>query len=203
MKTLLTSSAIALLAASAALAGGPVPVQPAPEPAPPAPVVADWSGFYAGGLGGFQTGDAILNPGTPGALTFLAQPTTYGGFAGFNFQDGNLIYGAEVALQTGNARIGGIAVDFDFIADVRARFGYAFEDVMVYAAGGVTYEQVTALGATVNPTGFNLGAGLELNVTDDFFIGGEYVYRNVSARWLGTPVDLNTHAVQVRAGIRF
>lgn len=74
---------------------------------------------------------------------------------------------------------------------------------MVYAAGGVSTGQITRGGVSADASGFNVGAGLELNLSENVFVGGEYVYRNLSGTSAGTPFDLNAHAIQVRVGFRF
>lgn len=206
MKNIFVVSTIAIFAAGAAVAGSlePVAVETAPY-AIPASIATDWSGFYVGGLAGIQNGDLISNPGTPGAIVTPIDVTNYGGFAGYNFQQGSIVYGAEIAAQMGNVTVGGINGNLDYLVDARARVGYAFDSVLVYAAGGYSAGQVSNLGVSETFSGFNVGAGLELAVTDNFFLGGEYIYRDMSGTTtVGLiPFDIKTHGVQVRAGFRF
>ena len=205
MKNILAVSTVAIFAAGAALAGSlePVAVDTAPY-AIPASIATDWSGFYVGGLAGIQNGDAIANPGTPIEVVTPIDVTNYGGFAGYNFQQGSIVYGAEIAAQMGNITAGVTTVNLDYLVDARARVGYAFDSVLVYAAGGYSTGQMSNLGISETFSGFNVGAGLELAVTDNFFLGGEYIYRDMSGTTAGlTPFDIKTHGVQVRAGFRF
>jgi len=205
MKNILAVSTVAIFAAGAALAGSlePVAVDTAPY-AIPASIATDWSGFYVGGLAGIQNGDAIANPGTPIEVVTPIDVTNYGGFAGYNFQQGSIVYGAEIAAQMGNITAGVTTVNLDYLVDARPRVGYAFDSVLVYAAGGYSTGQMSNLGISETFSGFNVGAGLELAVTDNFFLGGEYIYRDMSGTTAGlTPFDIKTHGVQVRAGFRF
>ena len=205
MKNILAVSTVAIFAAGAALAGSlePVAVDTAPY-AIPASIATDWSGFYVGGLAGIQNGDAIANPGTPIEVVTPIDVTNYGGFAGYNFQQGSIVYGAEIAAQMGNITAGVTTVNLDYLVDARARVGYAFDSVLVYAAGGYSTGQMSNLGISETFSGFNVGAGLELAVTENFFLGGEYIYRDMSGTTAGlTPFDIKTHGVQVRAGFRF
>jgi len=203
MNRILAASTITFAAAGAAMGGSLTPIPADPAPLAPAPVVADWSGFYVGALASFQSGDVIVDPGTPGEFTLATDATAYGGFVGYNFQQGSIVYGAEVAAQMGTANLGAISADLDYLVDARLRVGYAFDTVMVYAAGGYSVGQASFGGNSYDAAGFNLGAGIELNVTDNLFIGGEYIYRNMNGSALGSDYDYNTHGVQVRAGYRF
>lgn len=202
MRKILSVSIAAIFAASAAFGGTLVPVPADPIPTvPAAPMVTDWSGFYVGALAGIQNGE-LTAPTIPGFSRNI-DATTYGGFAGYNFQQGNIVYGVEVAAQMGDATIGGLAFDFDYLVDARARLGYAAGDVLVYAAGGYSNGQITRAGTSLDMSGFNVGAGVELAVNDNFFLGGEYIYRDLSGTSFGTGFDYKTHAIQLRAGFRF
>ncbi|MEZ5769974.1 MAG: outer membrane beta-barrel protein [Paracoccaceae bacterium] len=190
MKYTLLATVIAGLVGSAALAGSPEPYieevyMPAPQP------VADWAGFYAGGTGGIQSGTI-----TPG---FTFDATTYGGFAGYNMQSGNLVYGVEIAAQTGTIRLPP-SFDLDYVVDAKARIGYSLGDALLYASGGYTTTDTGLLGLTAS--GWNAGAGLDYAVTDKFFLGGEYTYRNLPNTTPGG-FDYASHGGQLRAGIRF
>lgn len=108
MKFFFALATASVLTAGTAMAGSLAPVEVEPAPTVPyvAPVVADWSGFYVGGMGGIHNGDLITLPAIPGP-TLAFDGTTYGGFVGYNFQQGNIVYGAEIAAQMGSATVGG------------------------------------------------------------------------------------------------
>lgn len=207
MSKILFSAALAAaaLAGTAGFAGSlaaPV-IEPAPVVAPAPIAAADWSGFYLGGIAGFQSGAF-----DPDGLNYDVNATTYGGFAGYNMQSGSFVYGAEVAGQLGGYSIensGTTLLDdnIDYMIDARLRLGYAFDNVLVYGAGGYTFGQAADGASTYDFNGFNLGAGVELAVTDNIFVGAEYIYRNLSADVGGSTYDVNTHGIQAKIGYRF
>jgi outer membrane immunogenic protein len=209
MKKSLSISIAAIFAANAAFAGSLEPVVADPVPyVPVAPMAADWSGFYVGATGGFAMGDFITDPGTAGEVVNDIEGWTYGGFAGYNFQSGDIVYGAELGAQMGDLQFGGTDYDLNYLVDARVRVGYAMGDALIYAVGGYSFGEfqlAAAPGTTGTANGWNLGAGLEYNVTDNFFVGGEYVYRDMSGDYGAgpTPIDVNMSTVQVRAGFRF
>ena len=140
MKTLLAATA-ATLVATGALASGPV----APPPyVPPVvmPQAYDWSGAYAGvgltyGRMNFDTNGAIpMYPDASGA--------GLSGIAGYNWQSGNFVYGAEVALDLSN-RSGtndcGVPGEtctsrVRHQASVRGRFGMAMDRSLLFMTVG-------------------------------------------------------------------
>ncbi|MEZ5769683.1 MAG: hypothetical protein R3D80_20065 [Paracoccaceae bacterium] len=156
---------------------------PAPQP------VADWAGFYAGGTGGIQSGTI-----TPG---FTFDATTYGGFAGYNMQSGNLVYGVEIAAQTGTIRLPP-SFDLDYVVDAKAVSATGdLGDALLYASSYTTTD-TGLLGLTAS--GWNAGAGLDYAVTDQFFLGGEYTCP--SREHDPGRFDYASRR-QLRAGIRF
>ena len=98
MKTLIAAATAATLGATAALASGPI-AEPIYEPPAllPMPSAYNWTGGYAGV--GLTYGRAAMSEG--GALPDF--PATSGAgiglLAGYNWQNGNLVYGGEVALD--------------------------------------------------------------------------------------------------------
>lgn len=206
MKHTVLASAVALLAATGAMAGSLSDPVPAPMPTVPMPVIADWSGFYAGATAGLVSGDVTLNPAIPGPTFAISDGTVYGGFAGYNFQNGNVVYGVELGAQMGNMTVAALGFDIDYLIDARARVGYSMGDAMIYAAGGYSAGKATLSGvpaATGTASGWNVGGGLEVNISDNMFIGGEYIYRDMSGDYLGTPIDVNLNTIQLKIGMRF
>ncbi|HCQ64635.1 MAG TPA: hypothetical protein DIU07_05400 [Rhodobacteraceae bacterium] len=194
MKQTLLAAVIVGLAGSAAIAGSPEPYVEHVYMEPPV-VENDWEGFYGGVTGGMQSGDI-----TPGPFTFDA--TTYGGFAGYNFQQGQMVFGAEIAGQIGTLDVNpGPAFDVDMLLDAKVRVGYSFGDALLFASGGYsTFGATTPL--TFAATGWNAGVGLDYAITEKFFVGGEYVYRNMPTT-IPAGFDATSHGGQLRAGIKF
>lgn len=199
-----------LIAAFAAVVAGPVLAGNLYEPQPEVDVftppmsapVYDWSGIYAGAGAGALFGSMDYAPG--GAWS-IGNAMTYGGFAGYNFQSGSMVYGGELAVNMYDGFPAGFpAESFSYIADAKARVGYAMDNILGYGfAGGSLseYNEVTTWGLY----GANFGAGVELGVTDNISVGGEYIGRYLFGD-TATPGQVQTnwlHGAQARVAIRF
>jgi outer membrane immunogenic protein len=104
----------------------------------------DWTGFYAGGALSYDTieindlsfGDGSVDMTGPSPVLF----------AGYNFQSGNLVYGAEllVVSQSGDADDGDFLrpATADGSTQIRGRIGYVSGDVLPYLAIGATSTRV-------------------------------------------------------------
>lgn len=100
----------------------------------------DWSGFYAGGTVSYdaiEVNDLSYGDG-PVDLTGIG----IGGFAGYNLQSGNLVFGAEIlaALHTGEGDDGDYLRPASALRSVglRGRLGFASGSVLPYLAIGAT-----------------------------------------------------------------
>ncbi len=122
--SLLGTAAISSHAAAADMAGAPPPVLRGALPAPE--VANDWSGFYAGGFGGFgqmefeprtaATGlvrrmlsnSVYLNPGRADDVIMNRRTTSnnivYGGFVGYNWMIDDYVVGAEFDYTRGQMK---------------------------------------------------------------------------------------------------
>ena len=195
---LLVASAIAL--AQTALAAD-LPQRPAPAPLlAPAPVY-NWTGIYLGLNGGGGWGhqdplNLITNRFDGASVDFSGG--VFGGTAGAQIQSGHVVIGFEADLDwaglkgsgtfvptIGGAPVGGPVTantKIDWEATARARLGYAQDNWLFYATGGLallgTKTTFTPLlGGTcgtfgiVNCSGTNkqvgaaLGAGVEYGIT--------------------------------------
>jgi outer membrane immunogenic protein len=161
---------VAALAAGVALAGpSALAADLAPMPAePPAPLVLpfDWSGFYLGvnagyGLGG---GDASLETdglpapaslpaGIPGDIGNLSTDGFLGGAqVGYNVQLGAFVLGLEGDIDYFNGEdevspdwpLGSdtVEIEYNWLATVRARAGYAWDNFLLYVTGGVAFADI-------------------------------------------------------------
>jgi len=191
MKHTLLAAVIAGLAGSAAIAGSPEPYIEHVYVEPPV-VESNWDGFYGGFVGGMQRGEV-----TPGPFQF--DGTDYGGFGGYNFQTGDMVIGAEVAAQRGTLDFNPPVMTMDMLIDAKLRVGYSMGDALLFASGGYSTVGTTAGFAA---KGWNAGAGIDFAITDKFFVGGEYVYRNLPTA-VPAIFSASSHAGQLRAGIRF
>lgn len=134
----------------------------------------DWTGFYAGVVGGYQSG---------------AQGDQFGGgiVAGANLQKDFYLFGAEASIL-------GLTGDGDDSAygQVIGKGGLVLTDqAVVYAAAGFG----TDFAATTN-TNFLVGGGAEYAVSDDISLKAQYLY--------GVPLtNTSTQVNQITAGVNF
>lgn len=187
----------------------------------------DWAGVYVGAYVGYGTGSSnwTANPmGAPrgslsGSVDLFSRAGGYlGGFVlGYNYQImSDFVLGVETDVAfpdylngvttVSSPLIGqasyGEAVDFS--GTVRARFGYAFGDWLVYGTGGfaLTYDQImrtqlvgTPAGGVAVPgtmefsmlarTGWAMGAGVEFGFAPNWTARLEYLFTDYGSRHEG------------------
>ncbi len=178
LATLLASAAIFPLAAPA-MAGGTTPA-PA-EAAVVVPVTApipDWSGFYGGVTLGYGIGTYGNSNNFPGDGEGELNGGLFGGVVGYSFQNGNWVFGPELALS--GANISGsescvnpaftCEVDFNYIAALRGNVGYLVSpDTLVFGTLGIASANVDVFtddgtgpfGSDHDVTGYQFGIGVE------------------------------------------
>jgi len=185
------------------------PAMPGPAVYPPPAAyraVANWSGFYVGG--NFGLGLARdQSTFSVGGVNFATSDTALfgavgGGQAGFNWQSGALVLGAEADFDWSNPK-GSISAqcticapvtnaslehDIDWFGTARARMGYAADGWLAYVTGGYAFGRValkgTATGGGVNasltqnatPSGWTIGGGTELALGPNWSAKLEYLY---------------------------
>lgn len=186
----------------------PAPVEQISQP------VFTWSGGYVGIQGGGTWANGDLNTAA-GSASDDFNGGILGGFAGANMQSGNIVYGIEGDLSynwnDNNYTIAGTTAEVgtDVSGSVRGRLGYAFDNALVYAAGGWTaargYVDVPGVGKDSETfNGYTVGAGVDYAFTDMVFGRAEYRYNNFGSETIGaTNVDFDQHAVTVGVGVKF
>jgi outer membrane immunogenic protein len=141
----------------------------------------DWTGFYAGGALSYDTIEIS-------DLTFGDGPVEITGpspvlFAGYNFQSGSLVYGAELLVvdQSGDADDGDFLrpATADGSTQIRGRIGYVYGDLLPYLAIGATRTRVKVdHEGNGNPVDFadnaasgtSVALGLDWAVNDKSFV---------------------------------
>lgn len=178
---------------------------------PPATVVYDWSGFYAGAFAGGAWGHVDVHDdhyNVLGGSDFGYDPSGFiGGLTiGHNWQVNHFVYGAE-------GEIGYLGLDdsaqyppfrglrgpddsvakikSDFYASLTGRIGYAFDNVLIYAKGGVaglntkvSFIDSDPAGLTLDSgtsarqfkIGYTIGGGVELGLSPNWTIKAEYMF---------------------------
>lgn len=209
LRVLLASSALALTTSAAFAEGGHVPQPQPPVYVPPA--VTDWSGAYIGLAYAHATGDWEETVGGVVIPFDWNDGTAYGGFAGYNWQNGSMVYGAEVGFWSVNDMYllnGGTDDTLNSIIDVRARLGYAAGNALIYGAAGLSWIDNTINGTDENTlTGFNAGLGVDYQLTENFFLGADYTTRMVSGENNNPAnvfdIDTTVNTLSLRVAYRF
>ena len=189
------------------------------EPAPvAAPEVFNWTGFYIGVHGGVAAGDFKY----PFSANFFdefgfngeLEQDASGGFGGaqigYNWQfNTNWVIGVEADIAassyqgkvSGNVNSGGDFInaeagsEVEWFGTVRARLGYAIDNLLLYGTGGLAYGDVKSsidvsssefspFSASVSDTstGWTIGAGFEYGITKNITLKTEYLYVDLGSQ---------------------
>lgn len=200
MKSVLLGALMALCWAAPVYAADAVVVDQPPEAAAPSP---NWSGAYIQGILGYESlkGDFehqnVNNFGGPGGTYSNDGNGFIGGVAaGYNYEfSNNLVVGAELGIRSGTkADDGGewakynnyTASKLSYLVTAKAVIGYDAGKFMPYVTGGYAGGKVEAsqLYTPQNLTwsdsefrsGYVVGAGAKVRITDHWFAGVEYNY---------------------------
>ncbi|MCT2578868.1 MAG: porin family protein [Mesorhizobium sp.] len=155
------------------------------EPPAPAPVaelpVASWAGPYAGislgyGFSGHADArDAGVNVKTKGFIG--------GVFGGYQWQQDNLVYGAEADLGYNGVKgdSAGINAKGGLEGSLRARLGYAVTpEILLYGTGGLAAKNQKIDDGVSSDSkamlGWTAGVGTDIKITDNVFGRVEYRY---------------------------
>ena len=204
-----------LMSSTAAYAADAVVYETAPE----APVLTtyDWSGAYLGLQLGYGSGEASTDAGgLLGPVELSIDPDGFVGgvYAGWNFQNDNIVYGLETDINYSGVEetfdLGGgdeLEAGIDWYGSTRARVGLAADRFLAFATAGVAYASasVEAPGLDESETyvGWTAGAGLEYAFTDNLVGRGEYRYHDFGSKDWGTPVDFDTKLHTATFGISY
>lgn len=177
-----------------------MPLKAAPVVVPPA---ASWAGFYIGvhaGVAWHQAHSSTSYDGFPLYAQSTNNKTGFigGGQIGYNWQNGNFVFGLEAdgswlsAKAADELHIDGYSIGpshkIDWLSTVRSRFGLAVGNTMVYVTGGV------AFGGVKNRFGFDFNTQVSESKTRvGWAVGGgvEHMWtRNWTVALEGMFVDL-------------
>ena len=196
-------------AADAVMEEPPAPAAPMEEPP-----LNTWTGAYAGvSLGYGFSGDT--DDGSPVNNEIGTDGFLLGGFAGYNYQVGNMVAGAEADIgysweEGSNA---GLTSESGVEGSLRARLGYVVSpSVLLYAtAGGAAKDlEVSGGGVSDNNTmlGWTAGAGADIMVTEQVFGRVEYRYTDFGSDTFERPaapaeVSDKSNRITVGLGMKF
>jgi outer membrane immunogenic protein len=223
MRSLLAAAgllALSTVVSSAADMRRPAPYA-APYQAPYAPYFS-WTGFYLGANGGYGWGDSRWN--FPGGTTgdFDVSGGTLGVTAGYNYQMGAVVIGAEADVNwtnihgnTANNCAPGCSTNNTWLTTVRGRVGYAVDRLLPYVTGGAAIGNIKAhLGTLPEQTderlGWTIGAGAEFSFFGNWSAKVEYLYVNLDSFSCGAaacgapaPTEVKFDAGVLRAGVNY
>lgn len=191
MKLTISKAAALLLTATTAFAGNSAA----------SAAESNWSGAYAGIYSASNSGSYDYDGGGDWGL----EGDSFGGFFGYRHDLGSFVLGGEVAttFQTSLAETDGYEDAFYFIQilDIKATVGYDLGRALVYATAGVSSATIYDYELIEPLDGSFAGVGIDYMVTDNFFVGGEYISHTKSnSDFL---IDAELSSVQLRAGYRF
>ena len=211
MKTLSLTAVLLASCAGSAMAGSytaPVIIA-APIIAPPA-TITDWRGPYVGALVSFNSAGeyTVSDAGLPVDTNRLDSNTSFGGFAGYNFQNRAFVYGGEVAVHSGGMSVFGTDISFGPVIDLKARAGFTLGSALAYGVVGGSFATLhdTTVPQDFASSGFAYGAGVDLQLNEHWFVGAEYLVRDLSGTSNDSPTETITsslQSVQLRVGWKF
>jgi outer membrane immunogenic protein len=188
--------------------------------APPvAPPIYPWGGYYFGVYGGGAFGksshDALLPSGS-----FDTSGAVVGGTIGFNFLVGGWVAGIEFDAGWANIKgststncLGaGCRTESSGLVTLRGRAGPALGRVLPYVTAGVAFGEInptTAIGtSSAYLTGYTVGAGVEVALSQAWFGKVEYLYVDLGRYSCGPCAvavadEVSFTANIVRAGLNY
>jgi outer membrane immunogenic protein len=224
----------------------PFPSPQPPASYYPALTPFNWGGFYVGANGGYGFGTsswsaaAVTSATAPPSSAIATGPFNLrgllaGGTLGLNLQASDFVFSAEAdgdwTNLKGSSSYCGMPPPFSigapagatcetkspFFGTLRARFGYAFNRVLVYGTGGLADAKVQAgfsPPATFDAAdnfGWTAGAGIEFAFADNWTAKVEYLYAALGTMTCSTPANCGTSVPVtvslseniVRAGINY
>lgn len=166
-----------IVAVALVLAAGAAPAAdfPTGSGAPYLTSAYSWTGPYVGGSLGYEFGRITRNPTRPGGIEGGAR-------GGYNWQTGRFVFGGEAELSASAAD--GMFAPWKFsnpwFGTVRARAGYALNNILFYGTAGLALGQVrtqVAGAAESNvPVGWTAGAGMEVGLNSNWSARVEYLF---------------------------
>jgi outer membrane immunogenic protein len=202
-RVILAATAAGLTALSGAAGAADLPRGPAPYYSAPAPMLYNWAGAYAGLNFGYQSGKITSSNAEPSGFVG-------GGQFGYNWQRGAFVFGAEADIQLTSADDTFAPYKFSnpWFGTVRGRIGYAMNNILFYATGGLAIGDITGeaggLSETKTETGWTVGAGMEVGFAPAWSAKVEYLYMDLGSRaFLATGNENGFENNVLRIGVNY
>jgi outer membrane immunogenic protein len=135
-----------------------------------------WAGPYLGVNAGYEWGKVSNNPTKPSGVAGGLQ-------AGYNWQRGQFVWGAETDIQVSGADDTFAPWQFSnpWFGTLRGRAGIALSNVLIYGTAGLAYGGLTAetagnLSEDHTSLGWTAGGGIEVSFTPHWSAKAEWLY---------------------------
>ncbi|OJX99444.1 MAG: hypothetical protein BGP07_05355 [Rhizobiales bacterium 63-22] len=210
LKSLVIASAALLPFSATAFAADAIQEQPpAPAPVQVAPQFS-WAGGYTGlylGYGWNQSKNEGVGKSRPDGMKL-------GGYAGWNFEQDQIVYGLEgdAGYNWAKKTRDGLETKQGFEGSIRGRLGYDLNPVMPYITAGVAGSQIKLNSADDSASkfrvGWTAGAGMEARLTDNILGRVEYRYTQFGGKDYGLDDvsvrnKYNSNDIRVGVGYKF
>ncbi len=202
-KTILAMPLASLVAAAGSAAAADLPRNSAPYYSPAPASIYNWSGPYAGLNLGYEWGKVTNSPGQPSGVEGGLQ-------AGYNWQNGQFVFGAETDLQITGADDTFAPYKFSnpWFGTLRGRAGFAMNNILFFGTFGLAYGElkgtVFGLDETKTLVGWAGGVGMEVGMTQNWSAKVEYLYMDLSSRAYSiSGVDNGYQANMLRFGVNY
>jgi outer membrane immunogenic protein len=179
-----------------------------------------WSGFFIGIQGGYAFKDVELttDDGTPVSTDIESDDFVIGAYYGRNWQSGNLVFGLDSSFSYIGLDEDDVGDDTFFEADFlglsRLKVGYAFDDTLLFVAGGLATTFFEAEDPAFDEEdddwafGWTVGAGVEHKFSDNWSARIEYAYFHIESDDMELPTDVGTIDIEleghiIRGGIAY
>jgi len=202
-KAILAITVAAMAAASGTAAAADLPRGPTPYYSPAPTGVYNWGGFYAGLNLGYEWGKITNSNVSPNGVEGGLQ-------GGYNWQNGQFVFGAETDLQVSGADDTFAPYKFSnpWFGTLRGRAGVALNNILFYGTLGLAYGglkgEISGLDETKTHVGWAAGLGMEVGFTQNWSAKVEYLYMDLSNRSYSiTGGDNGLEANILRFGINY
>jgi outer membrane immunogenic protein len=162
-----------------------------------------WAGPYIGGNLGYNWGSVDNSPTKPSGVLGGVQ-------AGYNWQNGPLVFGVEGDFQANGAEDTFAPWKFStpWFGTVRGRVGYAFNNILIYGTGGLAFGALRAetfgLSESHTNAGWTAGVGAEVGLAQNWTGKIEYLYVDLAdSRFTITGLSNGYQFGLVRIGVNY
>jgi outer membrane immunogenic protein len=167
--------------------------------------VYNWTGGYVGEHFGYEWASTTRNPTDPSGVA--------GGFhGGYNLQSGQFVVGgeADITFSAADDHIAPYQFSNPWFGTLRARAGYALNNILLYGTAGFAYGGVHAEGFGLTEdrtlTGWTAGGGVEVGLARNWSARIEYLFISLNDRHFvvtGTTNGLESNLFRMGLDFRF